>query len=157
MTIEEIKTQLLKMESLSFVLPDGSFVPAHFHVTEVGKVTKDFIDCGGKRRTEEEASFQLWQEEVDDHRLAPQKLIKIIESSQAQLGLGDLPIVVEYQGVNTIEKFDLSFDGMHFLLISKKTACLAQDQCGVPQEKKMIDLSSLTANGNACTPGSGCC
>jgi len=157
MTIEEIKKQLANLQSLTFVLPDGSFVPSHFHITEVGKITKDFIDCGGTRRTEEEACFQLWQEEADDHRLAPQKLINIIESSQSQLGLGDLPIVVEYQGPNTIAKYGLEYDGTNFKLTSKKTACLAKDHCGVPQKKKMIDLSSLTANSNACTPGSGCC
>ena len=157
MTIEEVKKELTKLESITFVLPDGSFVPAHFHITEVGKVTKDFIDCGGQRRTEEEACFQLWQEEADDHRLAPQKLIKIIESSQSQLGLGDLPVVVEYQGASTISKYGLEYDGMNFLLTSKMTACLADDQCGIPKEKKMIDLSSLTANNSACTPGSGCC
>jgi len=157
MTIEEIKVQLGQVENLRFKLPDGSFVPAHFHITEVGKLSKDFIDCGGVRRTEVEACFQLWQEEADDHRLAPQKLLKIIESSEAQLGLANLPIVVEYQGKNTIEKFNLAFDGDHFLLTSKQTACLASEECGVPQEKKMIDLSSFTANANACTPGGGCC
>lgn len=156
MTINEIKNELKKLQTLKFALPDGGFVPAHFHITEVGKVTKDFIDCGGKRRTEEEACFQLWQEEADDHRLAPEKLIKIIESSQEQIGLGNLPITVEYQGANTISKFGLEFNGEHFLLTSKKTACLADDQCGIPAEKKMIDLTELTTS-NACTPGSGCC
>ena len=157
MTIEEIKTQLAKMDQLSFVLPDGNFVPAHFHITEVGKLTKDFIDCGGKRRTEESACFQLWQKEAEDnHRLAPQKLIKIIEGSQAQLGLGNLPIVVEYQGANAISKFGLEYDGKNFLLTSTLTACLAEDECGIPETSNMIDLSSETAK-NACTPGGGCC
>lgn len=157
MTIEEIKTKLASMEELSFILPDGSSVPAHFHITEVGKITKDFIDCGGKRRTEESACFQLWQKEEDDnHRLAPQKLINIIEGSQAQLGLSNLPIVVEYQGANTISSFGLEYDGENFLLTSKMTACLAEDACAVPEPKTMIDLSLETAN-NACTPGGGCC
>jgi hypothetical protein len=35
-------------------------VPEHFHVTEVGVVTKDFIDCGGTVRHEKVANFQLW-------------------------------------------------------------------------------------------------
>ena len=30
-----------------FILPDGDQVPAHFHLTEVGHVAKNFIDCGG--------------------------------------------------------------------------------------------------------------
>ena len=31
-----------------FILPDGDQIPAHYHITEVGHVTKRFIDCGGK-------------------------------------------------------------------------------------------------------------
>ena len=43
---------------VSFVLPDGSSVPQHFHVTEVGYVRKDFFDCGGVRRIEDEQTFR---------------------------------------------------------------------------------------------------
>ena len=31
---------------LRFVLPDGGFIEAHAHITEVGRVEKSFIDCG---------------------------------------------------------------------------------------------------------------
>ena len=30
-----------------FEVAGRRFRPAHFHVTEVGRVRKDFIDCGG--------------------------------------------------------------------------------------------------------------
>jgi predicted transcriptional regulator len=36
------------LENVTFQLPDGTTVPEHFHVTEVGLITKNFIDCGGK-------------------------------------------------------------------------------------------------------------
>ena len=36
---------------MHFMLPDQSFVPAHYHITEVGRVQKDFIDCGGTVRS----------------------------------------------------------------------------------------------------------
>ena len=48
------------LSTIAFQLPDGSLVPEHFHVTEVGKVTKHFIDCGGVLRKEEKINFQLW-------------------------------------------------------------------------------------------------
>ena len=48
-------------------------VPSHFHVTEVGKITKHFIDCGGTVRNEEVVNFQLWQADDYDHRLHPEK------------------------------------------------------------------------------------
>ena len=154
MTISEIKNILTKSPTISFALPDGSLVPNHFHVTEVGKVSKDFIDCGGTRRSELKANFQLWEADDYNHRLHPEKLVNIIELSEKVLNLGDLDIEVEYQG-STIGKYDLGHNGKQFMLLNKQTDCLAKDQCGVPQEKPKFDLSSLTAN--ACTPGSGCC
>jgi hypothetical protein len=41
-------------------------------------------------------------------------------------------------------------------LISKITACLAKEACGIPQEKPRIKISELGAT-NACLPNSGCC
>jgi hypothetical protein len=52
MKLKEIQQALVGMDAVNFQLPDKSFVPAHFHVTEVGKVTKKFIDCGGVVREE---------------------------------------------------------------------------------------------------------
>jgi len=46
--------------ALHFMLPDGDFVPAHFHITEVGRVRKDFIDCGGTVRSATSCLFQVW-------------------------------------------------------------------------------------------------
>ena len=37
--------------TMHWMLPDKSFVPAHCHITEVGKLRKDFIDCGGTVRS----------------------------------------------------------------------------------------------------------
>ena len=46
MKISQIKEKLKSLETISFQLPDGSLVPGHFHVTEVGRISKHFIDCG---------------------------------------------------------------------------------------------------------------
>ena len=154
MKLSQVKSSLQNLTDLNFVLPNGAFVPAHFHVTEVGLITKKFIDCGGTVREESVINFQLWEDKDYDHRLAPQKFLSIIELSEKVLELGDLDIEVEYQG-STIGKYDLGHNGKQFILLNKQTDCLAKDQCGVPQEKPKFDLSSLTAN--ACTPGSGCC
>jgi len=155
MTINTIKSILSDLETIAFQLPDGTLVPSHFHVTEVGKISKDFIDCGGVRRQEEVANFQLWNADDYDHRLHPEKLVSIIELSQKVLGLGDIPIEVEYQGT-TIGKFGLDYNGKHFLLTNKHTDCLAKDNCGVPEQKEKVNLSSLQISGG-CSPGSGCC
>jgi hypothetical protein len=52
MKISELKARLNDVDTLVFELPNGTTVPAHFHVTEVGLVTKHFIDCGGTVRIE---------------------------------------------------------------------------------------------------------
>lgn len=154
MKLLEVKQKLSKLKTIAFQLPNGELVPNHFHVTEVGKVTKHFIDCGGTVRNEEVVNFQLWNANDYDHRLHPEKLINIIELSEKILGLTNLDIEVEYQG-KTIEKFGLDFDGVNFLLTNKQTDCLAQDACGVSREKPKVKLSEL--QNNTCAPDSGCC
>lgn len=155
MKLQEVKNQLKSLEKLSFKLQNGKSVPSHFHITEVGKITKNFIDCGGTVRTEEVVNFQLWSSIDVYHRLKPQKLLSIIELSEKVLGIKDGEVEVEYQA-DTIGKFGLDFDGKDFVLTSKQTDCLAKDDCGIPLEKIKTKLSSLTEN-IACTPGGGCC
>ncbi|WP_041264012.1 DUF6428 family protein [Bernardetia litoralis] len=155
MKLSEIKNQLNQLETIAFQLPNGELVPSHFHVTEVGKVTKNFIDCGGTVRNEEVANFQLWNANDYDHRLHPEKLVKIIELSEKVLEIGDLEIEVEYQG-DTIGKFGLDFDGVNFLLTTKQTDCLAKDKCGISEQKPKIRLSTLNTQAD-CSPDSGCC
>lgn len=155
MKLSEVKNILNKLETISFQLPNGALVPNHFHVTEVGKITKHFIDCGGTVRNEEVVNFQLWNANDYDHRLHPEKLVNIIELSEQVLGIEDLEIEVEYQG-DTIGKFGLDFDGKHFLLTTKQTDCLARDECGIPTEKPRIKLSDLKMV-SSCAPGGNCC
>ncbi|CAL2104349.1 conserved protein of unknown function [Tenacibaculum sp. 190130A14a] len=152
MTLSEIKKHLQTLDTIAFELPNGDLVPAHFHVTEVGKISKHFIDCGGTVRTENVINFQLWNANDYNHRLHPEKLVHIIELSEKTLGLEDLEIEVEYQG-DTIGKYALDFNGTNFLLVNKATACLAEDACGIPKPKvRLSDLQQQT-----CTPNSGCC
>lgn len=155
MKLSEIKKQLAELDTIAFQLPNGELVPNHFHVTEVGKITKHFIDCGGTVRNEEVVNFQLWNANDYDHRLHPEKLLHIIALSEKTLGIGDLEIEVEYQG-QTIQKFGLDFDGNHFLLTSKHTDCLAKDKCGVPAEKPKVKLAALTSEP-CCSPDGNCC
>lgn len=157
MKLSEIKSELKKLSTIAFQLPNGDLVPNHFHVTEVGKVTKNFIDCGGVVRNEELANFQLWEANDYDHRLHPEKLIHIIELSEDKLQIPDLEIEVEYQMNETIGKFDLEFDGINFLLKSKLTDCLAKDKCGIPADKLKVKLGEWKEKVTSCEPNSGCC
>lgn len=151
MKLSQIKTILNSVEAVNFILEDGTVIPEHFHVTEVGLVTKNFIDCGGTIRKETVINFQLWNANDFDHRLKPQRLINIIELSEKVLGIENYEIEVEYQ-TQTIGKYNLDFNGNDFVLLNKKTACLAEDQCGIPSNKNEIIKET-----NGCKPGGSCC
>jgi hypothetical protein len=155
MKLSEVKQKLNQIEELIFELPNGELVPPHFHVTEVGLVDKHFIDCGGTVRKEQKANFQLWEADDYDHRLHPEKLMKIIELSEEVLNLPDLEVEVEYQG-DTIGKYELKFNQGRFHLSAMQTDCLAKDNCGIPQQKPKKSLADL-GKENYCTPGGGCC
>lgn len=156
MKLSAIKDILSQVEGVHFQLENGTMIPEHFHVTEVGVITKNFIDCGGTVRHEKVANFQLWDADDLEHRLKPKKLLDIIGLSEKVLGMEDSEIEVEYQ-TETIGKYDLAFDGTNFILIAKKTACLAMDKCGIPEPAKKAGLVNLAGPANSCTPGGGCC
>ena len=157
MKLSEIKKHLSTANAVSFLLPNGESVPENFHVTEIGLITKNFIDCGGTLRNEKIVNFQLWDANDLEHRLKPQKLLNIISLSEKKLGIDDLEIEVEYQA-DTIGKYGLDFNGNDFVLTQKLTACLASDQCGTPKQKQEFVLAgAVTANENTCKPGGGCC
>jgi len=156
MKLSELKEQLNNIRELNFELPGGTMVPRHFHITEVGQVTKHFIDCGGTVRKENAVNFQLWEAGDFDHRLAPEKLLNIIALSEKVLNIEDAEIEVEYQG-DTIGKYGIEFNGKRFNLTNKQTDCLAPDKCGIPAEKQKIKLADLQRNTGSCTPGGKCC
>ncbi|RYF19977.1 MAG: hypothetical protein EOO42_13335 [Flavobacteriales bacterium] len=154
MKLSQVKETLKTLTNVAFQLENGTFVPEHFHVTEVGLVTKHFIDCGGNVRKETVVNFQLWNANDYEHRLKPAKLLSIIKLSEEILGLEDLEIEVEYQS-DTIGRYGLAYNGANFVLTSKTTACLANDACGVPDAKVKVNLANV--NRSECSPNSGCC
>ncbi|MBI1289246.1 MAG: hypothetical protein GC178_16895 [Flavobacteriales bacterium] len=155
MKLSEVKEALKGLTELRFRLEDGTQVPAHFHVTEVGSVKRHFIDCGGTIRTDEAVNFQLWSSSDTDHRLAASKLLNIILLSEEKLGLNDANVEVEYQ-TSTIGTYGLEFDGNAFILTNLQTDCLAKEKCGIPEEKQKVLIGQPTQS-SCCTPGGGCC
>ena len=153
MKLSVFKTALAQVEDIRFQLPNGQFVPDHFHITEVGNIKRSYIDCGGKQREENKINLQLWVASDTDHRLKPNDILKILQLAEKQLGYSNLELEVEYQQ-STVGRYKLAFDGAVFQLINTQTACLAPDQCGISQEKPRVRLS---ASGVDCSPNSGCC
>ena len=156
MKLSEIKESLLTIDKIDFQLPNGASIPSHFHITEIGKFSKHFIDCGGKVRREDTVNFQLWEANDFQHRLSSKDFLEIITLAENKLGIENLNIEVAYQRY-TIGKYGLSFNGQNFLLTNKLTDCLDPEKCGITDSKPKIRISQLRNSKNNSTPDSGCC
>ena len=154
MKLSDFKIHISKVDKVNFQLENGTFLPSHFHITEIGLSNKKFIDCGGVIRNENLISFQLWHANDFNHRLKPKNVLEIISIAENAIISEDLEIEVEYQD-STIGKYNVSFDGKNFILLNKKTNCLAEDQCGIEIKKPKISLSQLQTSN--CSPDSDCC
>lgn len=166
MNIHEFLDQLRKHPSapLSVRRPDGSPIPAHFHITEVGHVTKRFIDCGGTRRLQETCLLQTWVHDDTEHRLEAGKLAAIFEKAGDILPTQNLPVEIEHEDA-VVAQFPVGGiefkDGVLVVhLETKHTDCLARGIClpntctPEPAPKLKITVKSPTS---CCTPSSGCC
>jgi hypothetical protein len=134
---------------VTLMLPDRTFVPAWFHVTEVGRVQKDFIDCGGTVRSTVACVLQTWVAEDTQHRLDTTKLAHILRLAAPVLKSTDLPVEIEFEqqvvSQYPVESVDATLMGLVVRLGTKHTACLAPDRCGVAPAE------------TACCTTPGCC
>lgn len=123
---------------LKIKLPGGDHVPEHFHITEVGHVTKRFIDCGGMTRSSDAIVLQAWIASDYQHRIDTAKLAKILTLAEWNLKLdNNLPVEIEYEN-ETISQFpivgsELTEAGLILITEAKHTDCLAKDKCGVEE------------------------
>ena len=153
MKLSALKTYLAQVEHLTVLQQDGQPIPAHFHLTELGEVQKRFMDCGGQLREQKELVLQFWVADDVEHRLAPSKMLKIIELAEEKLQLADLELAVEYQGPQSLEYYwlDLNASGQ-LILNAKQTDCLAKEACGITFEGEEKEEKS-----SCCGPNTGCC
>ena len=149
MNIIELKKALAKCPEsvVRFALPNGAAVPAHAHVTEVARIDKHFVDCGGTVRQESMCRLQTWVASDEDHRLNAGKLLRILEKAKPLLKSEDLEVDVEHE-VGYISQFlveGVSASGLEVTLQlgTRHTACLAIDQCCPP---------GATAGEQCCPP-----
>lgn len=135
MNLTEFKTALAQNPEaeLRFVLPDGDLIPSHAHITEVGRLDKSFIDCGGTIRQQSTCLLQAWVAEDVDHRFLPGKLAKVIAGAEPILRSDDLPVEVEYEDCSVtqfpVESSSFGDGVLTFRLGEKHTDCLAKDVC----------------------------
>jgi hypothetical protein len=82
MLLSAFKQTLSELDKLKFQLPNGQLVPSYFHITEVGKVTRNYIDCGGVLRQENKLNLQLWVSSDTEHRLKPDNILNILKLAE---------------------------------------------------------------------------
>ena len=161
MKLAELKTSLARNPALGvrFQLPNGDFVPAHAHVTEVARIDKRFIDCGGTLRTEALCRLQTWFSDDVEHRLTAGRLAKIFAKAESVLLTDDLDVDIEHE-MGFITQFPLGSvlvanNELIFQLTERHAACLAMDKClppAVPSE-----FSPMKFNFTAPPPVAKCC
>ncbi|MFA6959301.1 MAG: DUF6428 family protein [Opitutaceae bacterium] len=148
LTISEVRAALTVAPAMpiTVIWPDGEPIEAHFHVTEVGRVQKDFVDCGGTVRRLVTCLLQTWVGDDTDHRITGEKLLKAFDYAAPVLAGEDLPVELEYEACNVVQlravAVERTAEALVVRLASKHTDCLAKELC-VPATK--------------CAPGGGCC
>ncbi|HVF72989.1 MAG TPA: DUF6428 family protein [Chthoniobacterales bacterium] len=125
-----------------FILPDGDLIPAHAHVTEVGHVTKSFIDCGGVTGRNETVLLQTHVGRDTEHRLNSGRFAKILELGKRILPHDQLDVEVEYDccvvAQYPVEAVKPAGQHLEIVLGKRRTQCLAQERqkaaAGTPEE-----------------------
>lgn len=159
MNLSELKSLLAAHPDRHFrlSLPDGEPVPVSFHITEVGRVHKTFLDCGGTLRESLTCQLQIWVGEDYDHRIETGKMAAILDKAKAYLPDESIPVEIEYEdrviSQYTIAGHEVTADAVVLQLAHKHTECLAPELCGLPS------LNRLPAIGgkNPCCGPAGCC
>ena len=160
MKLHELKATLASHPGAlpQLILPDGDIIPAHFHITEVGHVTKRFIDCGGTLHdTTHTCLLQTYVADDVDHRLDAATFAKILQLGAQVLPHDDLEVEVEYDCCVTaqypIASATMRGDRIEIQLGEKHTDCLAKAKCGIDgsgcgsPEAEDVEAS---ATANAC-------
>jgi hypothetical protein len=151
MTLHDLQTALEVNPSRfpRFVLPDGDCIPAHAHVTEVGHVVRNFIDCGGRTGKEEKVVLQTHVGSDTDHRLRADSFAKILRLGNSVIPTADLDVDVEYDCcvVAQYPIAEAAPAGEHLELILQR----GRTQCRARERR-----DSETAAG-CCATSAACC
>ena len=151
MTLHDLQNALEANPELfpRFVLPNGDCIPAHAHVTEVGHVVRNFIDCGGLTGKEEKIVLQTHVGNDTDHRLRSDRFARILELGNRVIPSADLDVDVEYDccvvAQYPIAEAAPDRDHLNLILRRSRTQCRARER-----------RESETA-GSCCATSAACC
>ena len=160
MILSELRSLLAAHPERVFrlLLPDGEPVPVSFHITEVGRVHKTFLDCGGTPRETITCQLQVWVGKDYDHRIETGKMAGILEKGKPMLPDESVPVEIEYEdrviSQYTIESHELTGDAVILKLAHKHTECLAPELCGLQMPD--LRLPAIGGKSNCCGPSGWC-
>lgn len=163
MTLSEFKTLLGQNRETLFqvVLPHGDAVPQSFHITEVGRVEKTFLDCGGKLHTRATCQLQVWVGPDEDHRIQAGKMADILGRARAVVPDDSLPLELEYEMESgfvsqfPVAGFEVSEGAVVLQLGVRHTECLALELCCPPAPIALAVLPNEATGDCGCGPS--CC
>ena len=160
MILSELKSLLTEHSGKFFRirLPDGGDVPKSFHVTEVGRLQKTFLDCGGTRRENVTCQLQVWVGEDYDHRIETGKMAAILRKAEELLPDESVSVEIEYEdrviSQYTIESHEVQAEAVVLVLAHKHTECLAPELCGLPSIGRLPAIGG--GKTSCCGPGECC-
>lgn len=150
MTLHELKLAVQRHPGTlpRFVLPDGDFIPAHAHVTEVGHVAKKFIDCSGVLGSNDSVLLQTHVGKDTEHRLTSDRFGKILQLGERVVPDDELDVEVEYDccvvAQYPITRAERAGEHLDLILSRKRTQCLAAER-------------RKSAAGGSCCATTSCC
>jgi hypothetical protein len=151
MTLRDLQDTLEKYPNTfpRFVLPDGDYIPGHAHVTEVGHIVRNFIDCGGMTGKEEKVLLQTHVGDDTDHRLRSDRFSRILQLGTRVLPHAELDVDVEYDccvvAQYPIAEARRKGEYLDLMLQRSRTQCRARER----RENKVADV--------CCTTAKACC
>lgn len=152
MKLQEFKALLEANREKQFwlQLPNTQMVPQSFHITEVGLVSKTFIDCGGKIHTVQTCQLQVWIGHDSEHRLEAGKMAKILKIAEPIVPDNLLDVEIEYEdeviSQYPVAQAEVSEDAVTLHLTTKHIDCLAKELCLTPASNRVVGCG-----------GAGCC
>ena len=151
-----------KEKQLLFEYAPNQFVAANYHITEVKHISVDSVDCGSQTDAWKETVVQLWESPKEIGKRNFMEVGKALDilNKVGQMKTYDLAaeLKIEYSNAtfHTAQLFvnDIIVKGTDLIikLVVEKTDCKANELCGIPSQKKEVELAAA-----CCEPSSGCC
>jgi hypothetical protein len=162
---------------LQFQYEEGRFVDSSFHITEIKQAPIVSVDCGGVMNSWTEVIVQLWEPSVKEAERSMKvgKALKIVELVEKSLPLNpNATLKIEFGNskFDTRQMYPGEFvvDGETFTvnLVPDFTQCKAltrAQSCGTSSAEVSCcapapvneESELVTADGDSCQPGAGCC